>query len=235
MTMNEEKFGVIVPAFREGGRIGQVVASIRAYAANVIVVDDGSPDGTAAEAREAGAQVIRHDGNKGKGVALQTGFAAAGEMGFDFAITMDGDGQHDPADLAGFLEARRREGCAVVVGNRMADPQGMPCVRRATNWFMSWLLSREMGQWVPDTQCGYRLYARETWAYLQTPYTGFAAESAVLLNLAGRGFRIGAAPVRVIYGDENSKIRPGADTVRFFRMLREYRRGRQKRDHGFHG
>ncbi|MCE9615148.1 MAG: glycosyltransferase family 2 protein [Lentisphaerae bacterium] len=222
-SKTSERFLVLIPAYREEGRIGRVVAAIAPHAP-VLVVDDGSPDGTAEEARRAGAVVIRHTVNQGKGAALQTGLRHAAEQGVDFVVTMDGDGQHDPADLPGFLRARQDEHADVIVGSRMGDPRGMPFVRRMTNRFMSWLLSREMGQRVPDTQSGYRLYARSTWPHLRTEQSGFAAESAVLLNLAAQGLTIGSVPIRVIYGDEKSKIRPGRDTVRFFRMLRDHRR-----------
>lgn len=85
------RFAVVVPAYREGGRIGAVVKAIRVHAPMVVVVDDGSPDGTAAEAEEAGAHVIRHPRNQGKGAALETGFAFAAQQGLEFVITLDAD------------------------------------------------------------------------------------------------------------------------------------------------
>jgi glycosyltransferase involved in cell wall biosynthesis len=137
---------------------------------------------------------------------------------------MDGDGQHAPEDLPGFLEAYRRSGARVVVGNRMADPKTMPLVRRLTNRFMSGLLSRRMGQHVPDTQNGYRLYGREVLPILlATVSEGFAAESEVLLDLSEAGESIASAPTRIIYGDERSKIRPVQDTIKFFSMLKHHK------------
>ncbi len=221
---------VLLPAYQEAGRIGDAVRSVLPYCPNVLVVDDGSTDETGREAGEAGATVITHARNLGKGVALQTGFRAVMESDFDCVVTMDGDGQHAPEDLPGFLQAYRESGARVVIGNRMADPRTMPLVRRLTNRFMSRLLSRHMGQHVPDTQNGYRLYGREVLpVLLATVSEGFAAESEVLLDLSDAGERIASAPTRIIYGDERSKIRPVRDTFKFFRMLRKHRqkKGRQ--------
>ena len=220
------RYCALLPGYREEGRIGKVVREVLEQGCDVIVVDDGSPDATAAEAEAAGATVLRHPGNMGKGVALETGFSYAREKGYEFVITMDSDGQHDPKDMAALIEQHRHSGFPVVVGNRMWDTGKMPFVRRLTNWFMSWLLSREMGQFVPDTQSGYRLYAREVLGMLKTSSARFAAESEVLLSLADNGIRIGAAPIQVIYSDEKSKINPVRDTLRFFSMLRDYRRRR---------
>ena len=215
---------VLLPAYQEGGRIGATVKAVLPFCTDVVVVDDGSSDGTAAEARAAGAIVVPHEQNMGKGVALKTGFQHVVEAGYDCVVTMDGDGQHAPEDLPGFLEAYRRSGARVVVGNRMADPKTMPLVRRLTNRFMSGLLSRRMGQHVPDTQNGYRLYGREVLPILlATVSEGFAAESEVLLDLSEAGEAMASAPTRIIYGDEKSKISPVRDTIKFFSMLKHHK------------
>jgi glycosyltransferase involved in cell wall biosynthesis len=217
------RYCAVVPAYREGGRIGKVVEGIRRYCPNVIVVDDGSPDETVKEAESAGAFVLRHEVNRGKGEAHRTGFEYAHRQGYDFVITLDADGQHAPEDIPAFVDEYEKNRTPVLVGTRMADPRTMPLVRRLTNRFMSWLISREMGQWVPDTQCGYRLYALDVLPLLNFQSAGFAAESEVLLNLADKGIKIGSVPIRIIYGDEKSKIRPVRDTMRFFAMLRKHR------------
>ena len=97
-------------------------------------------------------------------------------------------------------------------------------VRRMTNKFMSWLLSRKMGQLVPDTQSGFRLYKCDVLKFLNIESDRFTADSEFLLNLAEAGVLIGAAPIKVIYGDEKSKISPVKDTIRFFKMLSKYRK-----------
>jgi glycosyltransferase involved in cell wall biosynthesis len=215
---------VVIPAYREEIRVVDVVKAVKPRVGAVLVVDDGSGDGTAASAREAGAEVVVHPENRGKGAATETGFRWAREHGYAWVMTMDADGQHAAEDIAGFLDAQRESNAPAVIGNRMADPSGMPLVRRLTNRYMSWLLSRRMGQRVPDTQCGFRLYRTDIVAPITCSTARFDADSEILLALNARGVRMAAAPVRVIYGDEKSKIRPVRDTIRFFRMLKRFRR-----------
>jgi glycosyltransferase involved in cell wall biosynthesis len=223
------RVAAILPAYREAGRIGEVVRAVRAQGVDAVVIDDGSGDGTDKEAQEAGAMVVRHGTNKGKGVALSTGFSYAQSAGYDVVITMDSDGQHDPAEIPRFVEAYDRTKIPVLVGNRMADLSTMPLVRQWTNLFMSRLLGNMMGQYMPDSQCGYRLYRCDLLPLVSTASAGFAAESEVLLRLADRGIRMDSVRIRTIYGTEKSKINPVRDTVRFFHMLWKYRRERTSR------
>lgn len=216
------EYCVILPAYNEEGRIGKTVDGIRQHCENIIVIDDGSTDGTADEARDVGACVITHETNLGKGAALNTGFHHAAEQGYDFVITMDADGQHAAEDIKGFVDEYERSHTPVLIGNRMGKSSDMPFVRRMTNIFMSWVLSKKMRQSVPDTQSGFRLYRRDVLPFATCESSGFAAESEVLLNIAAQGIKIGAVPIKVIYGDEQSKIRTGPDTIKFFSMLWNY-------------
>ena len=220
----QHKFCVIIPAFHEESRIAAVVRAVREQGLDVVVIDDGSGDRTAAEAEAAGARVIVHPQNMGKGVALNTGFEYAREHGFHAVITMDADGQHAPAEAPKFIEAYVRTGVPVLIGNRMADVENMPRIRLWTNRFMSWILSRVMGQYVPDTQCGYRLYRCDVLPFVSARAERFAAESEVLLHIASRGIRMDSVRISTIYGDEKSKINPFTDTFRFISMILRYRR-----------
>lgn len=225
---NGHRFCTIVPGFQEEGRIGSVVQGILQYCDVVVVVDDGSSDRTGADAEAAGAVVLTHETNRGKGASLNTGLEYACGENMEFVITMDGDGQHDPKDIPGFVKAFLEGGADVLVGTRMDNPVGMPLVRRLTNRFMSWLLSCSMKQSVPDTQCGFRLYSLDVVPAMPTGCDRFAAESEVLLDLSQRGVKIGSVPIRSIYGDEKSKINPLKDSARFIRMLWRYRRCRRR-------
>ncbi len=217
---------VLIPAYREERHIAAVVREVKEYCPDVFVIDDGSPDDTAKVAAAAGATVLAHVHNQGKGAALQTGFDHARAQGYDLALTLDADGQHAPADIPAFLKAYERTHSPVLVGNRMGNTADMPWLRRFVNRFMSNLLSGVMGQHVPDTQCGYRLYHRS--AFPAGPYDPhsrrFAAESEILLRLSLAGRKIGAVAIQTIYGDETSKINPVVDTFRFFRMLRRFKK-----------
>ena len=226
MSKPPHKICILIPAFKEEKHIGAVVREVLEYGHHVVVIDDGSPDNTARLAAEAGAIVLEHVRNQGKGAALQTGFDYAREKGFDLAITLDADGQHAPTDIPAFLQAYERTHSPVLVGNRMGNVADMPWNRRFVNRFMSDLLSRVMGQYVPDSQCGFRLYHRS--AFPEGPYDAhsqrFAAESEILLRLSLQGRKIGAVAIQTIYGDEKSKINPFTDTIRFFRMLRRFKK-----------
>ncbi len=218
---------VILPAFNEEGRIAAVIGNVLPFCPAVLVVDDGSEDRTTEIARSAGAEVIRLEPNQGKGAALARGFSYAAEKEFDAVVTMDSDGQHRSEDLPNFIEAHA-VGHRVVVGNRMSDVGEMPPIRRWTNRFMSGLLTRAMGQDVPDTQNGYRLYGIEILQQVNVEASRFAAESEILLEIAGLGIPIHSVPVQTVYGDERSKIRPVRDTVRFFKMLRRYKGAKRR-------
>lgn len=213
---------VIIPAYQAAASVADVVRRVLAVTPEVLVVDDGSTDGTGDAARRAGARVLRQEPNQGKGAALSRGFDFATQQGYRAVITLDADGQHDPAEIPIFLEVFRRDSAKVVVGNRMEHAAGMPWVRRATNHIMSWMLSRRAGQHIPDTQNGYRLYDVSVLPLMRASSSGFAAESEVLLRLASAGIRVHSAPTSVIYGEERSAIHPFRDTIRFFRMLRLY-------------
>ena len=220
------KICVIIPAFNEEAHIGAVVRECRDYCPNIIVIDDGSTDRTFQVAFDAGATVIQHVRNNGKGIALLTGFDHARENGFDLAITLDADGQHAPSDIPAFLKTYERTKSSVIVGNRMGDLSLMPRHRRFVNRFMSDLLSRTMGQYVPDSQCGFRLYHRSAFPEATNPDSArrYAAESEILLQLASRGIKIGSVIIQTIYGTEKSKVNPLTDTFRFFRMLRRFKK-----------
>ncbi len=228
--LTADRICVLAPAYREEARVGDTVRSILRYCPNAVVVDDGSPDRSGDVAEAAGAKVLRHPENRGKGEALETGFSYAAEQGYSACITLDADGQHDPSHIPEFIAEANRTGCAVLVGNRMDRHEGMPLVRTGTNKLMSGLISRLARQRIPDSQNGYRLYRAEALPHVHARARGFAAESEQLLRLAHAGFRIGSVPIRTIYGEEKSKISPVRDTLRFLRMLwlYYYRRWRPK-------
>lgn len=219
---------VLMPAYNETGHIGHLIRQALQYCGNVALIDDGSTDGTDREAEAAGAVVLRSERNMGKGAALNLGFQYARDKNFHAVITMDSDGQHRPEDIPKFIEAYKRTGIPVLIGNRMATPESMPRIRKWTNRYMSWLLSRVMNWYVPDTQCGFRFYRADLVPFLSTEEERFAAESEVLLQIAHRAIRIGSVRIQTVYSGSKSHIKPIGDTIRFYRMLRRYKKKRRK-------
>jgi glycosyltransferase involved in cell wall biosynthesis len=217
----------LVPAHNEAARIGAVVAGARRHMP-VLVVDDGSTDDTAAIAEAAGARVIRQTPNQGKGAALRTGFVAALEEGARAVITLDGDGQHDPAEIPAFLGAYARRAIAgvaseLIVGRR--DFRRMPPLRRLANGLGTVVLSAAIGHWVHDNQSGYRLVGRRLMAATRDSVeAGFAFEVEMIAVCRREGWPIGWVPVRTIYAGETSHIRP-MDHLREFLAVSGRARG----------
>jgi len=215
----------VIPCLNEARAIAQVVQSVRRFVPTVFVIDDGSQDDTGALAKMAGAEVIRNAFPQGKGAALQTGWRLARECGFEWALAMDGDGQHAASDVPKFFEAAERTGAKLVIGNRMSDPKGMPLVRQCVNRWMSKRISMLAGMPLPDSQCGFRLMHLEAWNRLAVEALHFEIESELLLAFARAGAAIEFAPIEVIYKSEQSKIHPARDTVRWMKWWRRVAAG----------
>ena len=217
----------LVPAHDEAPRIARVLEGARRHVP-VLVVDDGSGDATAAIAEAAGARVIRQSPNQGKGAALRTGFAAALEQGAAAVVTLDADGQHDPAEIPAFLGALARRSVAgepteLIVGARSF--RRMPAVRRAANWLGTVALSAALGRWIEDNQSGYRLVGRRLMrAMLDSREDGFAFEVEMIAVCLREGWPIAWVPVRTIYADERSHIRAGRHLREFLGVTTRARR-----------
>lgn len=207
----------VIPCYNEAPFVGAVVAEVRAHLPNIIVVDDGSFDATAPEAEAAGAETIRLPRNLGKGAALQAGWHRASQLGFEWVLMMDGDGQHAADDIPKFFDCAEKNAAALVVGNRMANAAAMPWLRRHVNLWMSRRLSGLTGVCLPDSQCGFRLARLETLLRLPLSAHRFEIESETLLTLLAAGQRIDFVPIRVIYQSERSHICPFLDTWRWLR------------------
>ena len=213
------KICIVIPIYNEAGAIGTVVESVKRKGLQVVVVDDGSNDGSGPIAQGKGAHVLRLEGRHGKGFALERGFEYAIEKGFDGVITMDGDGQHSSEDLIKFQDEAQRNPNTVINGNRIANAKNMPLVRYLTNRFMSSLISWACRQRVPDTQCGYRYIGCDVLKAINLVSTGFEIETEILIQASRKGFKILSVPIATIYGEEESKIHPFKDTIRFLKYF----------------
>jgi len=219
---------VLIPVYNEAGHLKQLIRDVRSVIPEVIVVDDGSCDGSEQIAQQYGARVIRHEKNLGKGAALRTGFDTVLDGEWEAVITMDGDGQHDYQDIPAFVRAAAQ--ADMVIGNRMANPENMPLVRFLTNKSMSLLISSLTGQNIPDTQCGFRLIRREVLKNLDFATSNFESESEILIEASRKRYRIVSVPIKTIYREEKSKIRPVRDTLRFLKLILIGIHGRSKKE-----
>jgi hypothetical protein len=202
---------LLIPAHDEHATIGAVVARALRHGP-VLVVDDGSTDGTGTVAREAGAEVLRHGRRLGKAQALRTGIAAARGRGASHILTLDADGQHDPDDVPALLAAAGPR--TIVVGGRLGDADAVPPERldaiRVAGFFASWA----SGLRVRDTQSGFRLYPLAVFDAVPTHRGGFVFETELLMAAAERGFLVREVPVRALpRAASRSRFRPAADGV----------------------
>ncbi len=153
-----ERFAVVIPALDAVQTVGAIVSDARKEVPRVIVVDDGSTDGTGDAARAAGAEVVRHERNRGKGAALKSGFLEALQQGVDAVITLDADAQHLPREIGRFIDAYEASGADLIIGSRAHLFAGMVGRRRAANRFSAWSISRASTVRVLDSQSGFRLF-----------------------------------------------------------------------------
>ncbi len=221
MNQHDDAIGLI-PCFNEADAIRHLVREVKRYLPGVIVVDDGSGDNTAQIAKLAGAHVLHWPQNHGKGHAVLSGLKEARRLGATWCLTLDGDGQHLPADIPKFFDAATK-GAQLVIGNRLHAPEKMPVVRRLTNRIMSWSLAQWLHQPIPDSQCGFRLISVPTWAEIHFPFTAshFEIESEILLAFSLAGEPVAFVPIEVVYNKQGSKIAPFRDTWRWIRWWRK--------------
>ena len=214
------RIAAAIPAFQAGASVGNVVRRTREVLPEVLVVDDGSSDATAEAARGAGAELVAHAVNRGKGAALVTAFRTLFARGCDAVVTLDADGQHLPEEISKLLEAARG-GADLVLGTRDHLFAEMVPARRVANRLSSWAISWAAGQSLSDVQTGFRLYRRGLVEATGFPEARFDAESAVVVRASRRGFRIVTVPVRLGFADgrTTSHYRPLVDSLRIARSV----------------
>ncbi len=208
---------ILIPAYNEEKSIFQIVEQAGKFLP-VIVIDDGSKDNTAQLAQEAGAAVYKQNPNQGKGAALIRGFKEALNLGYDFLITMDADGQHDPDELPKFIDQYQQTQADLIIGYR--DFSKMPFVRKMANSFGGAAFSWAMGQKIIDNQSGYRLMrSRLLLVVLDSSEQGFEFEVEVIVRCIQAGFLLDWVPIRTIYAGESSHIKPVKHFLNFMRVV----------------
>lgn len=218
------RYLIVIPAFNAADTIVELIHRIQKIMpkAGILVVDDGSSDGSGELAQVAGADVLTHAVNRGKGEALKTAFAEAIRRDVDAVIQLDADLQHDPSflpELARQFEMTKKD---IIIGTRDFNVGGMPWDRHLTNWLTSYAITKMGGVRVEDSQSGYRLLSRKAIQTVNAPSSNYDYESEYLI-LAGReGLTIGGVPISTIYEGQKSSIKKWTDTKRFLRLVKKY-------------
>ena len=214
--------GVVIPAYQCAATIEPVIADARRHLERVVVVDDGSDDATAERARLAGAEVLRHPYNRGKGAALQTGMRHLVAQGFTHALSMDGDGQHLAREIPKLLAASEAEPRALIIGVRTIGTQAVDGLKLFGNRFANLCVRSAAGVPLPDTQSGFRVYPLATMLRLPKQGEHFEYESTSIIFAARQHVPIRSIPVDVYYppvAERRSHYRKVVDTLRIIRAV----------------
>lgn len=204
----------VIPAFNEAATIQQVIGGLLGKVEHILVVDDGSTDGTASLARRAGADVLEHANNRGKGHAVRSAIEWIIPRDFTHALILDGDMQHLPGEAPLLLEAAARTGVDLVLGERRFGRDAMPAARYHANRLGSRVLSWFVGVRFSDTQCGFRVFRVEALRGIPLRARGYDIETEMLVKMSRRQARIATVPVTAVYAGQRSKLRPVRDTTR---------------------
>lgn len=216
--MDALKTCIIVSTYNSGGLVEEVLNEFFSYTSNIIVVDDGSTDGTAAILKRfPHLHTIVYGKNRGKGYALNQGFDLAERLGYENAITVDSDGQHKSTDLSTFLSAIRQYPCQLIIGNRNINTLPLSAGAGFANKFSNFWFTVQTGILLPDTQTGYRAYPIRAMKGMRAMTSRYEAEIELMVRIAWKGIGIQSVPVHVFYPQAEKRIshfRPFIDFVR---------------------
>jgi len=215
---------IVIPAYNEARTIRALAQAALALCVRVLVVDDGSSDGTAEQLHGLPLTLLRHPVNHGKAASLRTAFRHAFALGAACVVTIDGDGQHDPRDATKLLAVWRRQPDRLVIGSRLHDRARIPRVRYFGNRTACFWISWAAGHPIADTQSGFRVYPREVMEIALDECgacSGFTFESEIIIAAAHRGHRTLAVTIGACYPADArpSHYRPGPDTLKIIAMV----------------
>lgn len=218
------RYTAVIPAYNEVATIGSLVEQVQQYLDQVIVVDDGSSDGTSNQLHDKNVTLLRNKNNLGKGASLKRGFDVTTAQGIDGVITMDADGQHLAADIPKLLDAARQHPNSIIIAARLRNRAAVPKLRRFANRFADFWISWAAGYPIKDSQSGFRVYPVSLLRRLHLACgsgRGFVFESEILIEAARLGIQSHAVPIDSIYhpGARRSHYRPARDTWRIVLMV----------------
>ena len=213
MTAQGE-IAILIPAYNAAHSLRGVIEGIKGSGLSVLVVDDGSTDTTAEIAKDTGVHILRHRTNRGKGTALRTGFRFLLQKGYQGILTIDADGQHDPAYIPHFIRAYYEGRGDIIIGSRAGEFKAMSWLRKFWNRLGVKAVSKLIGTPLTDTQSGYRLIKANVLRGLPLRASGYEGELELLIKACKRGHSVVDIPIATRYADgrPSSHFRPVRDT-----------------------
>ncbi|MBR4199064.1 MAG: glycosyltransferase family 2 protein [Bacteroidales bacterium] len=213
------KVCAIIPTYNNAATLPAVVDDVRSFVSDIIVINDGSTDGTGDFLRTLGdtVTVVSYLKNRGKGYALRQGFKAALQKGFDTAVTLDSDGQHRASDIPILLDCYSADEGSLVVGSRKFDNPNMPSKNGFANRFSNFWFTVQTARRLPDTQTGFRVYPLKKIGRHNPLNNRYEAELEILVRCAWRDVKIKSCPINVYYPPQEERVshfRPTADFAR---------------------
>jgi len=216
--MNDKQILAIIPSYNPGKQVVKVIQEIKEYIPDILVVDDGSTDGSSEAIQQIkDIRYIRHKENRGKGAALKTGFSIALAENYDSVLTIDADYQHLPEDILKFLNVYHDHD--LIIGSRMHNVRNMPLQRVLANRIASYLVSKKCKQNISDSQSGYRLIKTNILKHMELKRDDYQIETEILLKAAKNEHKIGEVKISTQYNEEVSHINPFLITLSFFQTL----------------
>lgn len=211
----------VIPSLNVEQTIAEVIASVSQFIPmnDIIVIDDGSQDRTAANAQEQGVIFLQNKTNQGKGASLKKGFRHAIQNHYDAVLTLDADLQHDPLEIPKFLDCYFQSQADLILGDRTGDFSHMPLDRQFSNKMTSLIISALTGTRVRDSQTGYRMIKTEVLSKISLISNRYETESELLVKALLHGYRIAHVPIKTIYNNQQSHIHRFRDTLRFLKIV----------------
>ena len=210
MAYKETRFLTVacIPCYNEAKALAEVVIRARPHVDRIIVCDDGSTDLTGDIAEALGCRVIRHPTNLGKGGAMKSLFLEARNLGADIAVTLDGDGQHDPGEIPSLVKPIEDGTADVVNGSRTLGREAMPGHRKVGNAMLDRLTNAAASSDITDSQSGYRAYSKKALSQIEVIEHGIGVDSQILMSAFQKGLRVAEVPVTTKYGEGTSTYHP---------------------------
>ena len=215
---NQNKICAVIPFYNEEKTISDIITRTLKFVDTVIAIDDGSTDNSFYNINTIeNVILLKHTKNEGKGRALKTGFEASIQNNFYLTLTLDADMQHPPEEIPRFLEALSVYD--IVIGNRLNNLSPMPVQRILSNKLSSGLISLKAGRKIYDSQCGYRGFRTKILSSILPHYSGYEAESEMIILASRKNYKLGFVSIPTIYGEEKSKVRPFNIMAGFIKTL----------------